>query len=80
MLEAFATGPWQAMVLGRDYVRRLPPERALTILSAMSGFAGQMGWQLFCDGLPAGLGAEVLYAAGIRASSTDVVHLPDLSA
>lgn len=79
VLDAFSSGPWQAMVLSREYVRRLPPERALTVLMAMSGFARQMGWQIFTDGLPAGFAADAVHGAGIDACSTDVEQLPEIS-
>ncbi len=78
VLDAFSTGPWQAVVLGRDYLRRLPPAHALTVLSAMADFGRRMGWQIFTDGLPAGVMADAVYGAGIHACSQDIEQLPEI--
>jgi diguanylate cyclase (GGDEF)-like protein len=75
-LEAFAADHWQALVLGHDYVRRLPPQRAREVLRAMVGFGASLGWQLFAEGLPAGLALEDVFAAGVSACSEDFERLP----
>ncbi len=77
VLDAFMTGPWQGMVLGRDYVRRLPADRALDIMGAIAGFARHLGWELMADGMPAGLDEAAVFAAGIVACSMETDQLPD---
>jgi hypothetical protein len=75
-LDAFAAGPWRAMVLGRDYVRRLPPQRAGQVLQAMVAFGAGLGWPVYCEDVPPGLGREDVFAAGISACSEDFERLP----
>jgi diguanylate cyclase (GGDEF)-like protein len=76
-MEAFACGDWQAMVLGQNYVRRLPPQRAAHVLQGLAAFATSMGWQTFAEGLPAGLAESEVFAAGISACSEDFEQLPN---
>ncbi|MDQ8038561.1 MAG: diguanylate cyclase [Pedobacter sp.] len=76
VLDAFTTGPWQGMVLGRDYVQRLPPERAPDILGGMADFGRRMGWQLLSDGTPAGMDEASLFATGVIACSAEIEQLP----
>lgn len=76
-MDAFACGDWQAMVLGQDYVRRLPPQQAGRVLQGLAAFAATMGWEIFTEGLPAGLAGEEVFAAGISACSEDFQHLPN---
>lgn len=78
-MDAFATGPWRALVLGRDYMRRLPAERAPDLLAAMADFGKRLGWEVFVDGLPAGFSEADAFAVGIAACSVDMEQLPDLS-
>lgn len=75
-LDAFASVGWQAMVLGQDYLRRLPPQRAGAVLQAMAAFAAQMGWQVFAEGVPAGLALDDVFAPGITTCSDDFERLP----
>ncbi|MGH8492670.1 MAG: diguanylate cyclase domain-containing protein [Moraxellaceae bacterium] len=76
VLDAFATGPWQGVVLGRDYVRRLPADRAHDILGGMADFARRMDWPVWSDGVPPGLESAHVFAAGIEACSEDSGQLP----
>ncbi|MDF3029949.1 MAG: hypothetical protein K0R03_507 [Moraxellaceae bacterium] len=75
-MDAFAYGCWQAMVLGQNYIRRLPPQRAGHVLQGLSAFGRSMGWEVFAEGVPAGLAAEDVFAAGISACSEDFERLP----
>jgi diguanylate cyclase (GGDEF)-like protein len=65
--DALATGLWQTMVLGRGYVRRLPPDRALDVISAMVELGHRLGWQVFAEGCPDGVVEEQLFSCGIDA-------------
>lgn len=75
-LDAFSLSGWQHVVLGRDFVRRLPPARAMDVMAAMADFAHRLGWQVYSEGVPAGLDAAQLFAAGINACSEEIDHLP----
>lgn len=75
-LDAFAAGQWQAMVLGQDYVRRLPPARAAQVLRAMAAFGAGLGWEVYVEGVPPGLGRGDVYATGAHACSEDFECLP----
>lgn len=76
-LDAVASGAWQAIVLGQDYIRRLPSERARTVLQGLVAFGRSMGWEVFAEGIPAGLDQEEVFAAGISACSEDFEGLLD---
>lgn len=76
VLDAFAAGPWQAMVMGRDYVNRLPPERAGVVVEALASFGQRLGWQVFSEGMPAGMVSASFFLAGISACSEDLAYLP----
>lgn len=75
-LDAFAAGQWQAMVLGQEYVRRLPPLRAAAVLRAMSAFGAALGWEVYVEGVPPGMGRGDVFASGVRACSEDFERLP----
>lgn len=75
-LDAFAAGPWQAMVLGQDYVSRLPAGRAADVVSALVSFGQRLGWQVFSEGAPPGMESPGLFLAGISACSEDLARLP----
>ncbi|MDI1300875.1 MAG: diguanylate cyclase [bacterium] len=74
-LDAFASGPWQAMVLGQDYLSRLPPDRAGAVVSALADLGGRLGWQVLAEGAPAGMETQALFLAGISACSEDLTVL-----
>lgn len=75
-LDAFMTGPWQSVTLGRNFVSKLPAERAATLMTAMADFGRRMGWPTFADGLPAGMTRATVHAAGIQACGAGVERLP----
>lgn len=75
-LDAFALGCWQALVVGQDYLERLPPPRGRDVLHAMSGFGERLGWQVLAEGVPAGLAREEVFTVGASACSEDFERLP----
>lgn len=75
-LDAIASSHWQAVVLGQDYVARLPHDRASNIVSAFADFGRGLGWQVFSESVPLGVEPSTLFASGIRACSEDVLILP----
>lgn len=74
-LDAFASGPWEAMVLGQDYLSRLPPDRASAVVSVLADLGGRLGWQVLAEGTLAGMGIHALFLAGISACSEDLTVL-----
>lgn len=76
-LEALASGPWQSLVLGQDFIRRLPPQRAGTVLNALAEMGRRIGCQVFAEGVPPGLSREEVFAVGISACSEDFERLPN---
>lgn len=77
-LDAFADGPWQAMVLGQDYMGRLPAQRAETVVTAMADFGRRLGWQVFSEGSPSGVARATLFLSGISACSEDFEQFPEV--
>lgn len=75
-MDALTAGPWQAMVLGQEFTRRLPPQQAGQVLRALAALAERMGCRMFCEGLPPGLGLAEVFEAGIEACSEDFEQLP----
>lgn len=75
-LDAFAAPVWQQVVLGREFVRRLPGDRAMSVLAAMADFSHRLSWQVFSEGTPVGFDLAQVFAAGINACSEDVDRLP----
>lgn len=78
-LDAFAAGPWQAMVLGQDYISHLPSERAGEVVAALAGFGQRLGWQVFSEGTPVGMTSQTLFLAGISACSEDLIQFPSVT-
>lgn len=76
-LEALAAAPWHAAVLGQRYLQTLPPQRAAGVLRAMAAFGDSLGWRIFAECLPPGLGREELFATGISACGEDPAALPE---
>jgi diguanylate cyclase (GGDEF)-like protein len=76
-LDAFSLAPWQAMVLGRDYLRRLPAgQHGLDIVGAMVEFGRRLGLSVFAEGLPPQAEPAALFAVGISGYSEDTASLP----
>ncbi|MCC2637788.1 MAG: hypothetical protein K0Q68_1507 [Moraxellaceae bacterium] len=75
-LEALTAGPWQALVLGRDFVSRLPPDQAGRVLAALVALAQKLDCPVFCEGLPPGFSWPEVFKVGIRACSEDFEQLP----
>lgn len=75
-LEGLSAAPWQALVLGHDYVRRLPPAQAGRVLAGLVALARALGCEVFCEGLPPGLGLQDVFQAGIGACGVDFERLP----
>lgn len=76
LLEACAAWTWQAIVLGCDYLQRLPSGRARQVLAATVAFAAALGCPVHVEALPAGLGAAEAFAAGISACGEDAAPPP----
>lgn len=75
-LEALTAGPWQALVLGREFVRRLPPVEAGRVLAALVATARSLGCAVFCEALPPGLAVSDIFSIGVGACGEDFEQLP----
>lgn len=74
-LEALAAGPWQAMVLGSEFLRSLPPARAPRVLRALVALARTLDCEVFCEEPPPGMVATEVYASGAAACGEDCAQL-----
>lgn len=75
-LEALTAGPWRALVLGREFMRRLPPAEAGRVLAALVATARTLGCAVYCEALPTGLSLLDVFSAGVGACGEDFEQLP----
>lgn len=71
LLEACAAWDWQAIVIGCDYLQRLPPARRAQVLGASVAFASALGCPVHLEALPQGLDRDAAFATGIAACGQD---------
>lgn len=75
-LEALAAGPWQALVLGGDFLRGLPPAQAPRVLRALVALAATLDCGVYCESPPPGMTPAAVFAAGADACGEDFAQLP----
>lgn len=75
-LEALAAAPWQALVLGGDFLRGLPPAQAPQVLRALVAMARTLECPVYSEVPPPGMSQAEVFAAGVGACGEDFARLP----
>ncbi|HET8730600.1 MAG TPA: diguanylate cyclase [Moraxellaceae bacterium] len=75
-LDALTAGPWQALVLGREFVQRLPGDEIGKMLPALVALARTLECEVYCESLPPEMLPAAVFSMGVRACGVNFDQLP----
>jgi diguanylate cyclase (GGDEF)-like protein len=58
---------WQKMIISQAYLEKLPRERRLPLIAALTGFSQALSWDTYLDIIPDGIDRNAAFAIGVSA-------------